>query len=257
MQTNSQGFFESSNPRMIFLFGLVTGIVLTMIFGGRVGLSLNTASSDEPSTIVAVNDDGNDDNAAAAPTRTSTVSNMPPITEDDHIRGDVDSPLTWVEYSDFECPFCKRFSPTMKDMLDEYDGKIKLVYRHFPLSFHRPLALTEAEAAECANEFKGDDAFWQMHDFIFDTTNSNGNGMSEDELVEFATTLGIGESDFQTCLDDDRYVDHIEEDLNGGSAAGVTGTPGSIFIDADGNAQLVSGAVPFSSIQSIIDAALE
>ena len=252
MQNEKKGFFDG-DPKMLFAFGLVSGIALTMIFGGGVNLSLSGDSDDD--TIIAVANDDDVEPSAAAPS--NSVSSMPPITSDDHIRGDVDAPLTWVEYSDFECPFCARFAPTMESMMEDYDGEIKLVFRHFPLSFHNPLATTQAEATECANEYGGNDAFWQMHDFIFDTTSSNGNGMDESELVEFAGELGINESTFQTCLDDDRYEDHIAEDMAGGSAAGVTGTPGSIFIDADGNAQLISGAVPYSQIQAIIDAALK
>ncbi|MBT3230982.1 thioredoxin domain-containing protein [Candidatus Uhrbacteria bacterium] len=249
MQNQKKGFFDG-NPKMLLIFGLVSGIAITLLFNNISDLSLTstTSDTDEP-TVITVNN-----NEAQAPTANNTI--VPPITDDDHIRGDVDAPLTWIEYSDFECPFCKRFMPTMDSMLEDYEGEIKLIFRHFPLSFHLPLAMTQAEATECANEFAGNDAFWDMHDYIFNETSSNGNGMSEGDLVNFAVELGIDESDFQTCLDDDRYEDHINEDIAGGASAGVTGTPGSIFIDADGNAQLISGAIPYSSIQSIIDASL-
>jgi len=238
---------------MLFVFGLVIGIALTAILGGGSSLPGNDTVAQADEKIVV---DTDDTDPVAQPSG-SDVASVPIITSEDHVRGDETAPLTWIEYSDFECPFCKRFAPSMEDMLEDYEGQIKLVYRHFPLSFHRPLALTQAEASECANEYLGNDGFWAMHDFIFDTTSSNGNGMTEQELVDYAVELGINESTFQTCLDDDRYVEHIENDLDGGAAAGVTGTPGSIFIDAEGNAQLISGAVPYSQIQLLIDAVIE
>jgi len=244
-----------------FIFGIVSGIAVIFVLltvwllGGGLSLAVSPETSSSSDSVAVANTDPSPTTTVASTTR--TAGSVPVITEEDHIRGDKDAPLTWIEYSDFECPFCKRFAPTMEQMLEAYEGKIRFVYRHFPLSFHRPLALTQAEATECANEFKGSDGFWAMHDFIFDTTSSNGNGMSEDELVSYAVELGINEFKFQTCLDDDRYVDHIESDLSSGSSAGVTGTPGSFFIDADGNAQIVSGAIPFSQIQAVIEAALE
>lgn len=252
MQNEKKGFFDG-NPKMLFVFGLVTGIALTAIFGGGISLPDGGSSSGSTNTVANAPSPSPSPNNAPTPSPGGTP---PPITDEDHIRGDKNAPLTWIEYSDFECPFCKRFAPTMEQMMDEFDGQIKLVYRHFPLSFHDPLATTQAEATECANEFKGSDGFWAMHDYIFETTSSNGNGMTENQLVTFAGELGINESKFQTCLDDDRYIEHIQADLAGGSAAGVSGTPGSFFIDENGNAQLISGAVPYSQIKAVIDAAL-
>lgn len=259
MQEPQKGFFDSMNSKAAFVFGIVSGVAVAAVLsvvaliGG--GFPLAATSVEAETAVATTGEDSTTPTAAPAAARSS--GSVPAVTDEDHVRGDKDAPLTWIEYSDFECPFCKRFAPTMEQMLEEYDGQIKLVYRHFPLSFHNPLATTQAEAVECANEFKGEDAFWKMHDFIFDTTSSNGNGMEEEELVEFATTLGIGQSEFQTCLDDNRYEDHIASDAQGGASAGVTGTPGSFLVDADGNAQLISGALPYSSIKAAIEEALK
>lgn len=249
------GFFDGMNSKASFTFGLVAGIALIAVLGvvfmasGSFEPDRSDALSDEKTVVAAPT-------PSQAPTARPPAGDPPPVTDEDHVRGDKNAPLTFIEYSDFECPFCKRFTPTMEQMMDEYDGQIKLVYRHFPLSFHNPLATTQAEATECANEYGGNDAFWEMHDFIFETTSSNGNGMTESQLVTFAGELGINESKFQSCLDDDRYKDHVADDMAGGSSAGVTGTPGSFFIDANGNTELISGAVPYTQIKAMIDAAL-
>ena len=257
MESSTKGFFDGVPSRTSFAFGVITGIAVVLIVSYLFGLP-GTSGTSRTNARVAVDE-------AAVPTVAPTAQPspaaapagpVPVVTDDDHVRGNPDAKLTFIEYSDFECPFCKSFTPTTAQMLDDYDGDVRLVYRHFPLSFHRPLALTQAEATECANEFKGNDAFWAMHDFIFSTTSSNGNGMTVEQLIAFAESLDISRSDFQTCLDDDRYVAHIEADLQSGSAAGVTGTPGSFFVDANGQAELISGAVPYAQIKAVIDAAL-
>ncbi|MFH1767508.1 MAG: DsbA family protein [Patescibacteria group bacterium] len=245
----NQGFFDA-NPKTLFFFGLVTGIALTMIISGFIGLPSAEATKVSENNKAKVIDD----QPGVARPKTSTIANLPTITSEDHIRGDKNAPLTLIEYSDFECPFCKSFNPTVLRMLDEFDGEINLVYRHFPLSFHEPLASKEAQATECANELGGNDAFWAMADLIFARTTSNGNGLSISDLPKMAMEIGINESEFSACLDSDRYINHIQDDIAGGSAAGIAGTPGSFLIDRDGNAQLISGAVPYEQIKALIEA---
>ncbi len=100
----------------------------------------------------------------------------------DHIRGNPNAPVSLIEYSDFECPFCKRFHDTAKQIVQQYGGKVNWVYRHFPLDFHNPAAQREAEAAECAAELGGNEAFWRFTDLIYTRTLSNGKGVPETEL---------------------------------------------------------------------------
>ena len=192
--------------------------------------------------------------AAAAKTKTPT-GKVPEVTSADHIRGNKDAKVTFIEYSDFECPFCKRFEPTMQQILEEYGDEVRIVYRHYPLSFHAN-AQKEDEAAECASELGGNDAFWKYHDAILERTTSGGTGFALDALVPLAKELGLDESKFQDCLDSGKYAQHVKDDMSGGAAAGITGTPGSILIDATGNSQLLSGAIPYATIKSAIDAAL-
>ena len=96
----------------------------------------------------------------------NAVSDYAPLTDADHVRGDRNAPIVMIEYSDYECPFCSRFHPTMKQVMQEYEGQIAWAYRHFPLSFH-PYAQVLAEGSECVAELGGNDAFWEFTDAIY------------------------------------------------------------------------------------------
>ncbi len=184
------------------------------------------------------------------------AQDVPKVTSKDHIRGDKNAKLALIEYSDIECPFCKRFHPTLKQMLDEYKGKVMWVYRDFPLGFHAN-AQKEAEATECAGELGGEDMYWKYLDTLFERTTSNGTGFALDALVPLAKELGLNEGKFRSCLDSGKYLKQIQEEIQGGSRAGVTGTPGSILLDtASGDTQLISGAVPYEQVKQAIETML-
>ena len=236
-------------PNAVFVFGLVTGVAVTLIFGSLSGTTLASKNNDFEKKVV-VND--------GAPTQDigEEAKSVPPLTDEDHLIGDPNAPLTLIEYSDFECPFCKRFHPTVERLVDEYDGQVNWVYRHFPLSFHDPLATKAAEGSECANELGGNSAFWEFSDEYYDRTSSNGNGVDLDELADIASDIGLNSGKFQECLDSGKYTEHVMEDLAGGSTAGVTGTPGSLLVMPDGSAQLISGAVPYEQLSAAVDSAL-
>jgi protein-disulfide isomerase len=148
---------------------------------------------------------------ASATTLATTVRRISP--ERDHIYGNPDAPVSLIEYSDFECPFCKRFHPNSKDLDDNSDGQVNWIYRHFPLEFHNPLAQLEAEASECAGELGGNDTFWTYADLLYERTKSNGNGLSSDALVPFAQEVGLDEKDFKTCLESGRMTARVQEDV--------------------------------------------
>lgn len=196
--------------------------------------------------------------APQAPSQPETAQNLPPIdSQKDHIRGDLGkATVAVIEYSDFECPFCKRHHPTMMQMMDTYQDDVVWVYRHFPLAFHAN-AQKEAEASECANELGGNDVFWEYTDAILDRTTSNGTGFPLDNLVPLAKELGLDENNFKTCLDSGKYAQHVQDDMSGGSAAGVNGTPGTIVMNlkTDRN-RIVSGAQSFSTFKTVIDSLL-
>ncbi|MFQ5757713.1 MAG: DsbA family protein [Acidiferrobacterales bacterium] len=172
----------------------------------------------------------------------------------DHIYGNSDAKISLIEYSDFECPFCKRFHPTAKHIVDAYDGKVNWVYRHFPLAFHNPGAQKQAEASECANEQGGNEAFWNYADAIYARTKSNGKGFPLGSLVPLATEIGLDAKKFQECLDTGRYTARVKEDFNEGARIGISGTPGNVLLNNEtGAVTLTPGAVPFAALKGQID----
>ena len=170
------------------------------------------------------------------------------ITDDDPAIGNPDAPVTIVEFSDFQCPYCGQFFKTTEPQIFEKyvkTGKVRFVYRDFPLSSIHPMAQKAAEAAECAHE---QDKFWQYHDHIFE----NQSKLSEENFKKWAGELGLNTAQFAACLDSGKYADEVEKDLNDGIQLGVTGTPTNFV-----NGKLVVGAVPFSQFESLIEAALK
>ena len=238
------------NPLVIFLviaafaIGFLYSKVLTLEKGG---------------SAVSAGTDNSVKGAAApqqAPDQKANLDAMPKVTDKDHIRGSKDADVVLVNYSDYECPFCKRFHPTMQQVMKDYGNKVAWVYRHFPLSFHAN-AQKEAEAADCVAELNGNDTFWKFTDAIYERTTSNGTGFALTELAPLAKELGVNESKFTQCLDSDKYAKHVQEEMAGGSAAGVDGTPGTIIIAKDGKKDFVGGALPFEQVKPMIDALLK
>lgn len=181
------------------------------------------------------------------------LSNIPEVTADDHVRGNRNADILLVEYSDYECPFCNAFHPTMKQVLDEYGDQVAWVYRHFPLSFH-PQAQISAEAAECVAKLGGNEAFWQYTDFLFeDAAVSGGLALSKEKLVARAADAGISSTAVESCLDAGETTALVNEDNTGGRNAGINGTPGTILVTSDGQYELISGALPFEQVKMIID----
>lgn len=167
----------------------------------------------------------------------------------DHVRGSTDATISLIEYSDYECPFCKRHHPTLKQALTEFGGDVNWVYRHYPLAFH-PHAEPTAVAAECVAELGGNDAFWAFTDKIFET---QGAWAYEAYVGE----LGLDVSKFTDCIESGTYVQRVRDDLNEGTASGVRGTPGTIvFNNETKQFRYVSGAQPYASIKAAIESLL-
>ena len=196
-------------------------------------------------------------NTGAPTSPTAAVKNledMPAITNEDHIRGNPNAPIKLVEYSDYECPFCNRFHPTMQQVLEEYGDQVAWVYRHFPLKSIHPQAQISAEASECVAKLGGEDAFWTYTDLLFENAAVDaGQALTRDKLLGYATQVGVSSTAVANCLDNGETTDLVNEDAAGGSAAGVTGTPGTILVTTDGKFELISGALPFEQVSSIID----
>ena len=179
-----------------------------------------------------------------------------PLSDADHILGNRNSRLLFIVYSDLECPFCKLFHPTTKQILEEYKNSLVLVYRHFPLDIH-PKARKEAEATECAQDLGQPEDFWKFVDKIFEVTPSN-NGLNPDELPKLAVQIGLNESRFKDCLATGKFTQKIQEDYDQGVKAGVSATPSSVIVDTKtGKNKTITGAVRPEQIKSVIDAMLK
>lgn len=166
--------------------------------------------------------------------------------DDDPSIGPKDAPITIIEFSDYQCPFCARAEPAVKRVLEFYKGKVNFVYRDFPLSFHQ-YAQKAAEASECADE---QGKFWQYHDILFEKQSEWSSG-GVLKLKEYAIGLGLDSKKFNECLDSGKYANEVQKDIEDGQNYGVSGTP-AFFI----NGIEVSGAQPFDVFQKIIDAEL-
>ena len=160
------------------------------------------------------------------------------------IRGNKDAPVTIVEFSDFQCPFCSRARPTVNKVRETYGDKVRIIFRNFPLSIH-PQALKAGEAAACAGE---QGKFWEMHDRLF----ANQNKLQVADLKEHAGALGLDAAAFTQCLDSGRHTADMQKDVEAGAGYGVSGTP-SFFI----NGRPVVGAQPFEGFAQVIDDELE
>jgi protein-disulfide isomerase len=180
--------------------------------------------------------------------------NLKPVSSADHIRGNVKAKITLVNYSDFECPYCKKFHPIAQQMMAAYGDNIDWVYRHYPLSFHDPMATKEAEASECVAEQGGNDAFWKYADMVYDRTQSGGNGLSVDDLMKIVGDIGLNKASFKTCLDSGKYTAKVKQDIAEGEKAGVSGTPANIFVNnVTGEVRVLNGAQPLATFKQAID----
>ena len=191
-----------------------------------------------------------------------SAGGVAPVTAQDHILGAPDAPVKVIEFSDFECPFCKAFHSTLKQVMADYGetGQVAWVYRHFPLDELHSKARKEAQAAECANELGGNEAFWAYAENIFEVTPSN-NRLDLSLLPNIAEKVGLDRTNFEACLEGDgrggKFADHIEDDYQDARASGGTGTPYTIIVSARGEVFPLSGAQPYGAIKSIIDLAIK
>jgi protein-disulfide isomerase len=171
------------------------------------------------------------------------ISLEPPrqkIAADGPAQGPANAPIELIEFSDFQCPYCLRAHPIVKQVLSTYGDRIRFVYRNYPLPSH-PNARPAAEAAQCAAE---QGQFWPYHDRLF----AEPNKLSDDDLKASAAALGMDAGRFNACFDSHKYKARVEADMQAGNDAGVNGTP-AFFI----NGRMLSGAQPFDEFKRVID----
>jgi protein-disulfide isomerase len=154
-------------------------------------------------------------------------------------RGAAKAAVTLVEFSDFHCPFCKQSQATLKQLLDQYAGKVKFVYRDFPIEAIHPGAQRASEAARCANDQR---KFWEFHDLLF------ANAPAPDEFKRYAQQVGLDVTKFESCLSSRTHNAGVQKDIDEGKALGITGTP-AFFI----NGRLLAGAQPLDAFARVID----
>lgn len=180
------------------------------------------------------------------------------ITEKDHIKGNPDALIKIVEYSDFECPFCKQFHNTMNEVMDKYgaSGDVAWVFRQFPLEQLHPVkAQAVAVASECANEQGGNDTFWKFTDRYFELTLTNNRTDIDTVIPQIAKEIGLDTTVFNTCRQSGKYDEHIQGDIANAVATGGRGTPWSVVIAPNGKTFPINGAQPRAAVEQIIELA--
>lgn len=229
---------RSRRPMSKTKFLGVSIIVASVILGGALIYAAQTFSG------IVVEKPGSDTETAqktdeaAQPTKVSLE-----VTKDDHVRGESNAIVTLVEFSDFQCPFCQRFHPTVIQALSEYSDSLRWVYKHFPLDAIHLQARPAAEASECAAE---QGKFWEFADALFE----NQSRLGGDYYSELAGDLELNVNKFNECVNGRKYKDKVESDYQLGIRLGVRGTPASFI-----NGELLVGAVPYPSLQSAIEKA--
>ena len=225
----TEGANQYITPISIILAGGLIG--LGVYFGGGIQTGSKTPTGEAPESTVAFKEVG----------------------KDDHILGNPDAAVKVIEYSDFDCPYCRVFHKTMKSIIEEYgkDGDVAWVYRHLPLDQLHPNARKKSEASECVASLGGNAAFWSFADKIFE---SEGNP-DLTLLPAFAKESGVDEAKFNECLNSGRTAELVKEDEADAVKIGARGTPHSIITTGE-KSMPVSGAVPLESMKQLIDQAL-
>ena len=227
---------------------LIAGSILYTNRGGS--LSANILPSGETDTV--------QQGGGPAP----SLNNVAPVSGDDYVMGDRNAPVTIVEYSDIDCPFCRNFHETMKQVVEKYDGEVSWVYRHAPLDELHPNARKKAEAAECVGELGGNDAFWRYLDALMV---SEGGGDTA-ELATIASSVGVNASNFTVCFESGKYGDKVRGHFDNAVQAGFRGTPYSVVLVNGRAAESIPGALPLTlkgdpsgqpGVSEILDGLLE
>ncbi len=176
-----------------------------------------------------------------------------PVTDKDHIKGNPNAPIMIVEYSDFDCPFCKNFHETMNKIMADYgaDGKVAWVFRQFPLEQLHPNAPTTAAASECVASLGGNDAFWKFADLIYqDRTTNEPTNLTK--LPEYAEKAGVNKAKYNECVSAGTFTQKIADDVAAAVKTGARGTPYSILIVGDQQG-VINGAQPYATVKQMVE----
>ncbi len=180
-----------------------------------------------------------------------------PVTEKDHIYGNPNAPIMIVEYSDFDCPFCKNFHETMIKIMAEYgkDGKVAWVFRQFPLEQLHPNAPKTAAASECVASLGGNDAFWKFAELAYgDRTTNEPTNLTK--LPEYAEKSGVNKAKYNECVAAGTFTQKIADDVALALKTGARGTPYSILMVGDQQG-VINGAQPYATVKQMVDTVIK
>jgi protein-disulfide isomerase len=223
---------------------------------GNIAIALAIIASGLIIGFAVVSDNGNTSagvaNVAGAPQEgpdgSANPMNIRPVDENDHIRGDINAPVKLVEFSDFECPFCTRLHPTLKTLVEESNGQVAWVFRHFPLTQIHSGAKELAEASECVASVGGNEKFWEFSDIAFERLSLAG----ENNIREAVNEIGLNADDVMSCINSNETAGLVNEDLQDATNSAGRGTPYTVIIGPDGNTFALSGAQPIQAFNQII-----
>jgi len=257
IKNNSEDVVIKKSTFNKLLVGIISAVVVSAFLGGYV---LGAETVEPEKIIIRDAEDVIGSIQTQQSTQSSPSTNSPSVIsislDDDPVKGDPNAPITIVEFSDFQCPFCAKFhSTTLPQLEANYidSGKVKFVYRDFPIQSIHPNAVPAAIASECADE---QGMFWEYHDLVFENQ-KKWQGLSGrimvDTFEQYALELGLNTSNFNTCLESAKYADEVTKDLQDGTSYGVTGTPG-FFVGNDelGYVKII-GAQPYPVFERLIE----
>lgn len=223
-------------------------IPIAIISGfAMIALAIFFTSKDDVTNSAVVNQQSSSD-AAAASTGVSR-----PVSEADYIRGNPNAPILMVEYSDYDCPFCKQYQETMNRIMDEYGvtGRLAWVYRQFPLAELHPNSPKISEAALCVGDIGGNESFWSFTDLIFESRNID-EPTNVTKLPQYAESAGVSQKEYIDCMDSGRMKDEVVSQIEDGFNSGARGTPYTILIVGSQQA-VINGAQPYEVVKGIVD----
>jgi protein-disulfide isomerase len=239
-QVSTVQFKDLLIPLSIVIAGVAVGLGLYFGAGSTGPAAGAVAKNDTPEAPVA-----------------DTSDKIDPVTDADWIKGNVNAPVKIVEYSDFECPFCKRHHETLKPLLEKYGDKVAFVFRQFPLEQLHQKAMPVAIASECVGELGGDKAFWIFTDRYFEETLTNDRTNIDTVIPKLAAESGVNIAKFNECFESERTKPAVEVDVADAVETGGRGTPWSVLIGPDGKTYPINGAQPASAIEKMIETALK
>lgn len=246
-EQRDSSWMNSVPPKTLFIGGIVGGILVLCTIGFFILLGMKLSDGSSSGSVAVADPGAGNGGTQPAP---APVGKPADVTSADHVVGS--GKVTLIEYSDFQCPFCQRFHPTLQQLANEYKGKVRWVYRTFPLTSIHQQAQKSAEAAECVASLKGNDAFWKYGEQLFQNQESLGDAL----YTDLAVKMGVNKAAFQSCLSSGKFAAKVAAAEAEGERAGVQGTPATFVVAADGSVELMGGALPYEQAKAYVERAL-